>query len=94
MRLMWPKVFTDPNFQYDMANKNVESIAVSDGLVGWANCHMETPPAHFGHGIAKCVAAAGLSHGSPKDFNAAADRLIMRGLKSITPDGGNDVRTA
>lgn len=65
MQYHWPRVFTEPDFDY--AKEEPEEtrralVACSDGLVGWGNCCAgEHPPAGFGKGMVKIGEAAGCS---------------------------------
>ena len=53
MMISWPKVFTDPDFEYDLADDATPALALADGLCGWACCVMAKPPEQFGHGMVK-----------------------------------------
>lgn len=57
LQYCWPKVFTEPDFDYVKEEPNAERrqhLALADGLSGWGCCMAgETPPKSFGISMVK-----------------------------------------
>jgi len=78
MKIMWPEIFTNDNFTYpyDSVHKTKRyAAAVSDGLCGWANCHLGGEiPKGFGKGMVKISEIVGTA--TPDGLMAAATDLV------------------
>lgn len=59
--IIWPEVFTNPDFEYDPKDELRASSALADGLEGWACCALEKQPDGFGNGMVKIGALLGCS---------------------------------
>lgn len=72
---IWPKVFTDNKYVYHTGD---ETIACSDGLIGWAGCETgNKPPEGFGKGMVKIGKLLGISP-TGENLIKYADRNIPK----------------
>ena len=75
MTMIWPEVFTNKDFSYKGTNDEVYASALADGLVGWANCSFEKPPAPtFGVGMVKIRGIIGANH--PEEISKLSDEFL------------------
>ena len=71
--ITYPEVFTNKKFQYGKTEKD-KHLACADGLMGWGNCHIQTPPEDFGTGMVKISQLLGIS-ASPEALMEYADQI-------------------
>ncbi len=69
LHFIWPEVFTNENFNYDVNDHLHKKLALANGLVGWAICMSGgAPPKLFGVAMVKI--------GSLLDEMATHDNLL------------------
>lgn len=78
MELCWPEIFTNENFAYPYGSIHKTqqyAAAVSDGLCGWATCHLGGEiPQSFGKGMVKISTIVGTA--TPDGLMKAANKLL------------------
>ena len=79
MKLIWPGIFTDENFEY-AENTEQPATAIADGLMGWGNCHAGGEiPKNFGKGMVKINKIAGTA--TPDGLMAAGSKWLKESRK-------------
>jgi len=54
VHVIWPDVFTNPDFAYPDATPRTQMLALAQGYLGWGLCMSGNhPPANFGEGMMK-----------------------------------------
>jgi len=76
--IIWPEVFTNPDFEYDPNDKLHVGKALADGLSGWGACVLGNIPHGFGDGMVKISMFAGCGT-LAKDLSARARELGFLG---------------
>ncbi len=80
MNVIWPRVFTDPDFAYE-DDEDAYPLALVDGHLGWALCHAgHDPPENFGQGMVKVGEITG---------SALPDKLHELSAKWLAERKGN-----
>ena len=78
--VFWPEIFTNPDFEYpvNMSEKKLRETAMTDALIGWGNCYISAPPAHFGHGMIKCSKIVGHGQLTPATIFEISEKVFPK----------------